>query len=74
MKPINEMSREEIRLAIRATAWGLARLAYRRGHPTSSPSEADAWADQNWQEFEEKAVDFLALVEARREKEVEAEK
>jgi hypothetical protein len=67
MISFREMTPAELRHTLRVMATSFAQAAYRRLNPGAGDEAAWAWGVRHWQLFEDRAVDCLALMEARRE-------
>jgi hypothetical protein len=67
MISFREMTPTELRHTIQVMAIDFARAAFQRLNPRAGDEAAGVWAGRNWQRFEARAIDFLALAEARRE-------
>lgn len=67
MISFHEMTPAELRHTIRAMATRFAHSAFLRLNTRAGDVAASAWAVRNWQRYEARAIDCLALLEARRE-------
>jgi hypothetical protein len=67
MISFHEMTPSELRRTLQVMATSFARSAFLRLNPRADEEAAETWAVRNWQEFEPRAIDCLALMEARRE-------
>lgn len=65
-----EMTHAELRHTIQVIATSFAHAAFMRIVPSTADAAACEWAECHWRRFENRAVDFLTLLEARRERRV----
>ena len=64
MQNVQTMTPDQLRETIRTLATGFAAEHYRKAFRRSTEVDAWAWADRNWQQFEARAIDTLALIAA----------
>lgn len=64
MQDVRQMTPDELRATVRTMATGFAAEHHRRQFPRATDAEAWAWAERNWQQFEARAIDALAMIGA----------
>ena len=65
---LETMGEDEMRMCLRARAKIIAYIEYLRTHLDSGKEEASRFSDQHWHEYEEKAIDHLAVIFALSER------
>ena len=65
---LETMSEGEMRTCLRSRAKIIAYIEYLRTHLDTEKEEARRFSDQHWHEYEEKAIDHLAVIFALSER------
>jgi hypothetical protein len=72
LKPLNRLSRDEVRDLVRVHAEMFAFLRYTRTNPGHDEERAHAFVERHWRQFRDMALDYLAVRLALAEKEAAA--
>lgn len=67
MTKITDMTDAQLREHFRAACLLLASEHYKHHTPGATDETAARYAERNWRQFKERALDFLALAEADRQ-------
>jgi hypothetical protein len=65
---VEQMNPEQLRRTLANMAFEIAVARYQRRLPTCDPEDAIVHATAHWQEFQDEAETFLAMLVAKREK------
>lgn len=66
MKPLQQMTRQEVSATVRTLATGFAARDYERQHPGCHWRAAWGWAGRHWQEYKPRAIDAVIAVQVVR--------
>lgn len=70
--PLAQLSRDEVQDLVRVHAMMFAYLRYLRANPDHEEERADTFAERNWHQFRDMALDYLALSFALAERDAAA--